>query len=179
MADYDTGLAVLRPADMSNRATWEADHNRWTIDEVLARFRSLCGDLVGRLEAISPTAFARTARHPRLERPMRVVDMLFFHAEHDDYHLARITELIRRWTEASWGRASRRRRSKDRLRAASTARYTCAVLRPELPGERRLGSPSVEFTFPNASIFVEESITEHGVGLNVNERQPPRHRFRR
>ena len=95
LADYDTGLAVLRPADMSNRATWEADHNRWTIDEVLARFRSLCGDLVGRLEAISPTAFARTARHPRLERPMRVVDMLFFHAEHDDYHLARITDLIR------------------------------------------------------------------------------------
>ncbi len=30
----------------------------------------------------------------------------------------------------------------------------------------------MEFTFPNASIFVEESITEHGVGLNVNERQP-------
>jgi hypothetical protein len=27
--------------------------------------------------------------------PMRAVDMLFFQAEHDDYHLARITELIR------------------------------------------------------------------------------------
>ena len=34
--------------------------------------------------------------HPRLERPMRLIDMMFFHAEHDDYHLARISELRRR-----------------------------------------------------------------------------------
>jgi hypothetical protein len=33
--------------------------------------------------------------HPRLNQPMRVVDLLFFVAEHDDYHLARISELIR------------------------------------------------------------------------------------
>ena len=26
---------------------------------------------------------------------MRVTDMLYFQAEHDDYHLARISELIR------------------------------------------------------------------------------------
>jgi hypothetical protein len=26
---------------------------------------------------------------------MRVVDMLFFRAEHDDYHLARVRQLIR------------------------------------------------------------------------------------
>jgi hypothetical protein len=27
--------------------------------------------------------------------PMRLVDMVFFQAEHDDYHLARISELMR------------------------------------------------------------------------------------
>jgi len=38
----------------------------------------------------------RTALHPRLQQPMRVLDMAFFTAEHDDHHLARMTELSRR-----------------------------------------------------------------------------------
>ena len=37
----------------------------------------------------------RTALHPRLGLPMRAVDHAFFVAEHDDHHLARITELLR------------------------------------------------------------------------------------
>jgi hypothetical protein len=41
------------------------------------------------------TAAARTAHHPRLDRPMRVMDLAVFVAEHDDHHLARITELRR------------------------------------------------------------------------------------
>jgi hypothetical protein len=39
--------------------------------------------------------FEAVAIHPRLNKPMRLVDMLFFQAEHDDYHLARISDLIR------------------------------------------------------------------------------------
>lgn len=39
--------------------------------------------------------FAITAIHPRLHVTMRLVDMLLFQAEHDDYHLTRISELIR------------------------------------------------------------------------------------
>ena len=34
------------------------------------------------------------AWHPRLDRPMRVIDLAIFAAEHDDHHLARITELL-------------------------------------------------------------------------------------
>jgi len=33
--------------------------------------------------------------HPRLKQPMRLVDHLFFVAEHDDHHMARIWEMIR------------------------------------------------------------------------------------
>jgi hypothetical protein len=32
--------------------------------------------------------------HPRLKQPMRLVDHLYFAAEHDDHHLARIWELF-------------------------------------------------------------------------------------
>ena len=35
----------------------------------------------------------RTALHPRLETPMRMMDLFYFVAEHDDHHLARITAI--------------------------------------------------------------------------------------
>jgi hypothetical protein len=39
--------------------------------------------------------FGRTLLHPRLKMPMRLVDHLFFVAEHDDHHLAIIGGVIR------------------------------------------------------------------------------------
>jgi len=51
--------------------------------------------LVGRLERVNDGALTHTALHPRLRVPMNLVDHAFFVAEHDDYHLARMTELLR------------------------------------------------------------------------------------
>lgn len=51
--------------------------------------------MVARLEALTPEDFRRTAMHPRLKQPMRVVDMMLFHAEHDDDHFARVRSLVR------------------------------------------------------------------------------------
>ncbi len=93
--DYDAGVPVLRAADMTNRKTFEARHNERPLAAVLADLRRERARLLARLEGLVPEAFARTAQHPRLDVPMRLADMLFFHAEHDDYHLARITELAR------------------------------------------------------------------------------------
>jgi hypothetical protein len=36
--------------------------------------------------------------HPRLN--MRVVDIIYFQPQHDDFHLARISELIRQFNSA-------------------------------------------------------------------------------
>ncbi|MHC4100033.1 MAG: DinB family protein [Planctomycetota bacterium] len=93
--DFDAGAEMLRPADMTNRATHEADHNARPIASVLSDLRACREALVARLEALPPSDFAREALHPRLNKPMRVVDMMLFQAEHDDYHFARIRELIR------------------------------------------------------------------------------------
>jgi uncharacterized damage-inducible protein DinB len=92
--DFDAGRRVLRPADMSNRATVEARHNEQRLDDILRAFRQARLTLVARLDAMDATALARTAHHPRLDMPMRVVDLIYFQAEHDDYHLASITELL-------------------------------------------------------------------------------------
>lgn len=94
--DYDADLIELRPADMTGRRTFDADHNRKDINEVLAGFATERGKLVERLGMLDEVGFARTAHHPRLKTPMRVCDMMMFEATHDDYHMVKITELMRR-----------------------------------------------------------------------------------
>ena len=49
-----------------------------------------------RAGALPAEAFVTSMLHPRLKQPMRLVDHLFFAAEHDDHHLAVIWELIGR-----------------------------------------------------------------------------------
>ncbi|HZH30667.1 MAG TPA: DinB family protein [Pyrinomonadaceae bacterium] len=89
--DYAAGLERLRPADLGNRKTHEADHNAHSIEHILASFRA---EFVRRLDNFDAEFIARTALHPRLLVPMRVIDFAYFIAEHDDHHLARITQLI-------------------------------------------------------------------------------------
>jgi hypothetical protein len=93
--EYLTGNNALHAADMSNRKTYEAAHNNVPVTSILKAFRTARHDIVRRLESFDAGVFERTALHPRLNVPMRLVDMLFFQAEHDDYHLARISELKR------------------------------------------------------------------------------------
>jgi hypothetical protein len=95
LEDYEHGLEVLRPADMTNRKTFEADHNAAQVEDLLARFRAARLGFVRRLEALDEEGAARTALHPRLQKQMRVIDMALFVAEHDDHHLASITDLKR------------------------------------------------------------------------------------
>jgi hypothetical protein len=93
--EYLAGAKELHAADMSNRKTYEAEHNQVLMATILTDFREQRTQLVNRMDDLEPQTFAVTAHHPRLNVPMRLVDMIFFQAEHDDYHLARISELIR------------------------------------------------------------------------------------
>lgn len=95
LAQYLSGATELHAADMSNRKTYEASHNTVPITSILNQFRQQRMDIVDRLDSLNSDMFARSAFHPRLAVQMRLVDMIFFQAEHDDYHLARISELAR------------------------------------------------------------------------------------
>jgi uncharacterized damage-inducible protein DinB len=91
-----TGAAELSPADMSNRRTREADHNARAMAAIAAEFRVARDNLVARLDDTVADDVERTALHPRLKRPMRLIDLCFFVAEHDDHHLAIVSRLARR-----------------------------------------------------------------------------------
>ena len=92
---YLAGSGELHAADMSNRRTHEADYNSVHLASILSDFREQRMKVVGCLDGLDAEMFARSALHPRLAVQMRLVDMIFFQAEHDDYHLARIGDLIR------------------------------------------------------------------------------------
>jgi uncharacterized damage-inducible protein DinB len=94
--DFLAGAAVLRAADMANRKTWEARHNERPLDDLLRAFRRERERFVARLDAWDERLLSSTALHPRLQQPMRVIDMAYFTAEHDDHHLTRMTELAKK-----------------------------------------------------------------------------------
>jgi DinB superfamily len=93
--DFEAGRETLTAADMSNQKTHEANHNANSIENILSTFRQERMAFVARLDSYDETLVARTALHPRLHQKIRVIDLAFFIAEHDDHHLARITELKR------------------------------------------------------------------------------------
>jgi hypothetical protein len=93
--DYEAGRETLYAADLQNRKTHEAGHNTDSIENMLARFRTERMEFVHRLDAYDETFIQRAAVHPRLQMKLRVIDLCFFIAEHDDHHLARISELKR------------------------------------------------------------------------------------
>jgi len=70
VGDYVAASDQLTAADLKNRKTDEADHNARPLEQILNEFRA--------------------AR----ERLLKRVDHLYFVAEHDDHHLARIWELV-------------------------------------------------------------------------------------
>jgi uncharacterized damage-inducible protein DinB len=93
--DFASGIETLRAADLSNRKTHEANHNGRNVKEILSQFRKERASLVQRAENLDAKMYSRTALHPRLKTPMRLVDHLYFVAEHDDQHMARMWELGR------------------------------------------------------------------------------------
>lgn len=92
--DYVSGRASLQPADPQNRKTCDANHNANTIDNILSAFRAERLELLQKLETLDEELVRRTALHPRLKIHMRLIDWMYFVAEHDDHHLAQIGELI-------------------------------------------------------------------------------------
>jgi len=90
--DFLSRAKELTAADMSNRRTREADHNARSIDAVMAEFSVARAGLLARLEAAPDPVVV--SFHPRLKRPMRLIDLCFFVAEHDDHHLTIASRLF-------------------------------------------------------------------------------------
>jgi uncharacterized damage-inducible protein DinB len=94
VGDYVAGSAQLTVTDLQNRKTDEANHNARPPEKILTEFRAEREKLLKRMGELDSSLLTQSIPHPRLKTPMRLVDHLYFVAEHDDHHLARIWELV-------------------------------------------------------------------------------------
>ena len=85
---------LLMAWDAGNKKTYEANHNARSIGEIQEAFRKGRIAFVERMIDADEHLLSRSAMHPRLNVPMRLVDMAYFVAEHDDHHLARMRALM-------------------------------------------------------------------------------------
>lgn len=92
--DFLQQRLTLTPADLTNRRTFEALHNQRPLAEILGAFRLARQALVDRVSGLDLASFSQSLMHPRLNKPMRLLDHLYFVAEHDDHHLAWIWRLL-------------------------------------------------------------------------------------
>jgi hypothetical protein len=86
--EFLNGAKVLSAADMRNLATQKANHRHKPLADIIQAFTVGRYQLVGRLEVLSEDDVRRVALHPRLQQPMRLLDWVYFVAEHDDHHLS-------------------------------------------------------------------------------------------
>ena len=98
LQDILQGEKELRPTDLQNRKTTEANHNAVPIETLLKDFRQIRKQTIEQLQRLNEEQIFLSALHPRLKTPMRTMDLFLFVAEHDDHHLARITELVKEIT---------------------------------------------------------------------------------
>ena len=96
LEDILNGEKHLRAADLENTKTHLAEHNKREIATLLNDFKLQRQKTLDVLVTLSEKEIYCYALHPRLETPMRIMDLFLFVAEHDDHHLARISEIQKR-----------------------------------------------------------------------------------
>ena len=95
LEDILNNKAELRSVDLSNRKTDLANHNSNKVNVLLDTFSNKRKITIIKLDSLTENEIFKYALHPRLKTPMRIMDLFLFVAEHDDHHLARITEIER------------------------------------------------------------------------------------
>lgn len=94
LEDYKSGATILRAWDVVNQKTNLGNHNQQTLQQLLSEFRRVRNMLLFDLTSFSDNELINTAMHPRLEVKMRIVDLAYFIAEHDDHHIAKIITIL-------------------------------------------------------------------------------------
>lgn len=92
--DFTSKKEVLKPADLQNRKTEEAAHNNTDISELLKKLKEIRKHFISRLSKLDEATRDHISIHPRLNQPMRPIDMAQFVLEHDEHHIQSIKELI-------------------------------------------------------------------------------------
>jgi uncharacterized damage-inducible protein DinB len=94
--DFQQNKTVLTTTDLTNQKTNEAGHNEKTLEQLMLQFTIERQKLLETIYDFDQVLLTRISEHPRLKQPMRLIDALYFVAEHDDHHIATISNLLRK-----------------------------------------------------------------------------------
>lgn len=94
LKDFRDKVNILRPADMSNKKTENANHNSMSGATLAELFESSRQILLKEIMEFDEKDFAHAILHPRLNKPMRLVDVFYFTAEHDDHHITNMYDIL-------------------------------------------------------------------------------------
>jgi hypothetical protein len=72
------------------------DYNVMSVEKVLNIFKAVRLKNISQYDKLSEADLAKTSLHPRLKVDMNPVDLAYFHAEHDDHHIVRINEILKK-----------------------------------------------------------------------------------
>jgi uncharacterized damage-inducible protein DinB len=96
LQDFVNGKELLTIADLNNTKTKEAGHNEKTLEQLMQAFVRERQRMLESIYEFDRSTLSLTSVHPRLQQPMRLIDSLYFVAEHDDHHIAKISSLLRK-----------------------------------------------------------------------------------
>lgn len=99
LQDFLDRKEILLAADMTNKKTKEARHNEKSLEQLMQQFTIERQRMLETVYGFDKGALGLTSVHPRLQQPMRLIDSLYFVAEHDDHHIAAISALLRKPVE--------------------------------------------------------------------------------
>ena len=96
LQDFLDRKEILSPADLTNTKTKEAGHNEKTLEGLMQQFTIERQRILETIYGFDKGTLGLLSIHPRLQQPMRLIDSLYFVAEHDDHHIAVISALLRK-----------------------------------------------------------------------------------
>lgn len=96
LQDFLDRKETLSPADLTNTKTKEAGHNERPLEQLMQQFTIERQRLLETAYRFDKATLGLTSIHPRLQQSMRLIDSLYFVAEHDDHHIAAISSLLRK-----------------------------------------------------------------------------------
>jgi hypothetical protein len=92
---FKEGLSELRAADMTNKKTYDADHNTRKTADLIAELRNVREHFIHSITSVEETQLDRKALHPRLKAQITLTDLVYFVGEHDNHHLTIMAGLLR------------------------------------------------------------------------------------
>lgn len=85
---------AMSPVDLQNKATDEAHFHLIDIHNILQDFDTERNSTIDLLQSFSDEDFQNRLYHPRLQQPMRILDLMYFVAEHDIHHYNAIKQIL-------------------------------------------------------------------------------------